>query len=39
MATMIGFYIPARFHKHAKWIPPALRGKVVEFPGQIRKSA
>jgi hypothetical protein len=39
MAHVIEFYIPARFHKQAKWIPPAQRGKVVEFPAEIRKSA
>ena len=39
MAPVIEFYIPARFNKQAKWIPLAQRGKVVEFPAEIRKSA
>jgi hypothetical protein len=39
MAPVIEFYIPPRFHKLVKWIPPAGRGKVLEFPAEIRKSA
>jgi hypothetical protein len=39
MARVIEFYIPARFHKPVKWIPPAERGQVLEFPLQIQKSA
>jgi hypothetical protein len=39
MAKVIEFYIPARFHKKVKWVPPELRGKVIEFPPEIRKSA
>ena len=39
MARIIEFYIPARFHKPVKWIPPAERGKVLEFPAEVRKSA
>jgi hypothetical protein len=39
MARIIEFYIPARFHKPVKWITPAERGKVLEFPAEIRKSA
>jgi hypothetical protein len=39
MATVIEFYIPARFRKRVKWTPPAERGKVLEFPVEMRKSA
>jgi len=39
MAQVIEFYIPARFHKQVKWAPPAERGKVLEFPAAVRKSA
>ena len=39
MAPVIKFYIPPSFHKLVKWIPPAGRGKVLEFPAEIRKSA
>jgi hypothetical protein len=39
MATVIEFYIPARFRKRLKWTPPAERGKVLEFVVEMRKSA
>jgi hypothetical protein len=39
MAQVIEFYIPSRFHKKVKWIPPEQRGKVIDFPAEIRKSA
>jgi hypothetical protein len=39
MAQVIEFYIPARFHKKLKWVPPEERGKVIEFPAEVRKSA
>ncbi len=39
MAQVIEFYIPARFHKPVKWTPLAQRGKVLEFPAEMRKSA
>jgi hypothetical protein len=39
MAQVIEFYIPPRFRKPMKWSPPAQRGKVVEFPAEVRKSA
>ena len=38
MARIIEFYIPG-FHKPVKWMPPAERGKVLEFPAEVRKSA
>jgi hypothetical protein len=39
MARIIEFYIPARFHKPVKWMPPVERAKVLEFPAEVRKSA
>ena len=39
MARVIEFYIPAGFHKPVKWIPSAKRGKVLEFPAAVQKSA
>jgi hypothetical protein len=39
MAQVIEFYTPARFHKPVKWVPPAKRGKVLDFPAAIQKSA
>jgi hypothetical protein len=39
MAQVIAFYIPPRFHKPVKWITPTQRGKVLEFPAEIKKSA
>jgi hypothetical protein len=39
MAQVIEFYVPARFRPKMKWVPAEQRGKVIEFPSQIRKSA
>jgi hypothetical protein len=39
MAQVIEFYVPARFHRKVKWIPPEQRGKVIPFPTGLRKSA
>jgi len=39
MANVIEFYIPTRFHRREKLIPLAQRGKVLEFPAELRKSA
>ena len=39
MAHVIEFYIPSRFQKKVKWVPKADRGKVIEFPAEIKKSA
>jgi hypothetical protein len=38
VAKLIEFYIPAWFHKSAKWVPPEKRGQVIEFQPQ-KKSA
>ena len=39
MAQVIEFYVPDRFRKKVKWMPPAQRGKVIEFPTEVKKSA
>jgi hypothetical protein len=39
MGKVIEFYIPARFHKKAKWMPAEQPGKVIEFAAQTKKSA
>ena len=39
MAKIIEFYIPNRFRKNVKWVSPEERGKVIEFPQPIKKSA
>ncbi len=39
MAQVIEFYIPSRFQKKVKWVPVTQRGKVIEFPAEIKKSA
>jgi hypothetical protein len=38
MAKIIEFYIPNSFKKVA-CVPPQLRGKVIKFPVQEKKSA
>jgi hypothetical protein len=39
MAQVIKFYVPDRFRKKVRWVPPDQRGKVIEFPADIKKSA
>jgi hypothetical protein len=39
MAQVIAFYIPKRFQKKLKWVPETQRGKLIEFPADIKKSA
>jgi hypothetical protein len=39
MAKVIEFYTPARFQKKVKWVPATQRGKVIEFPVDMKKSA
>ena len=39
MAKVIEFYIPAGFQRKSKWLPEEQRGKVIEFPAEIKKSA
>ena len=39
VAKVIAFYIPATFSKRVKWLPPQVRGKVLEFRLPATKSA
>jgi hypothetical protein len=39
MAKVIQFYVPDRFRKAVKWVPRESRGKLLEFPSEVRKSA
>ena len=40
MAQVIEFYVPAQFQKKmSKWVPQEQRGKVLEFPAAIKKTA
>jgi len=39
MAKVIEFYIPQGFRKVSKWSPLNERGKLLEFPVAVRKSA
>ena len=39
VAKVIEFYIPDNSRKSMKWVPPELRGKIIEFASQIKKSA
>ena len=39
MAKVIEFHIPVKFLKKVKWVPSAERGRLIEFPIGIKKSA
>jgi hypothetical protein len=39
MAKIIEFYMPNNFRKRVKWVSPERRGKIIEFPSQMKKSA
>ena len=39
MAQVIEFYVPDRFRKKVRWVPPEQRGKVIAFPLEVKKSA
>jgi len=39
MAKVIEFYIPERFKRKTRWIPPEQRGKLIYFRVDFRKSA
>jgi hypothetical protein len=39
MGKMIEFYIPERYKKKAKWVPPEQRGKLLSFVPDVKKSA
>jgi hypothetical protein len=36
---VIQFYVPDRFRPKTKWVPPSLRGKIIQFPSQRRKKS
>jgi hypothetical protein len=39
MAKVIEFRVPENYKKKNKWVPPEERGKVLQFPAEVRKSA
>jgi hypothetical protein len=39
VAKVIKFYIPTKFPKRVKWLPPQQRGKVIEFSLKTKRSA
>jgi len=39
MAKIIEFYVPQSFRKVSQSLPPNERGKVLDFPVAVRKSA
>jgi hypothetical protein len=39
MAKIIEFFVPEKFKKKAKWIPPEQYGKVIPFSVPQNKSA
>ena len=39
MAHVIEFYIPSSYQKQSKWVPKESRGKVLEFPVAVKKTA
>jgi hypothetical protein len=39
MTKIIEFYRPNNFRKGVKWVSPEQRGKIIEFPSQMKKSA
>jgi len=38
-AKVIKFYIPNRFQRKVAWVPPARRGKIIQFRIPLKKSA
>jgi hypothetical protein len=39
VAKIIEFYIPKTFRKREKWLPPAQRGRLIEFRVSVKKTA
>jgi hypothetical protein len=39
MAKIIEFYTPNIFRRRVKWVSSEQRGKIIEFPSQMKKSA
>ena len=39
MAKLIEYYVPSTHKKRTRWVPQRLRGKVIDFPTDLKKSA
>ena len=39
MAKVIEFYVPSNHKKKTRWVPESLRGKVIDFPTELKKPA
>lgn len=39
MAKVIEFYVPSSYKKKTRWLPDSLRGKIIDFPGELKKPA
>jgi hypothetical protein len=39
VAKVIEIYTPTNCRKSMKWVPLELRGKIIEFASQVKKSA
>ena len=39
MANVIEFYVPPNHKKKTRWVPESLRGKVIDFPTELKKPA
>jgi hypothetical protein len=39
MAKVIEYYVPSNHKKKTRWVPESLRGKVIDFPTELKKPA
>jgi hypothetical protein len=39
MAKVIEYYVPSNHKKKTRWVPESLRGKVIDFPIELKKPA
>jgi len=39
MAQVIKFYIPDRYKKNSRWVPPEQKGKLINFPTSEQKKS
>jgi len=39
VAKVIEFYVPSKFRRRVRWVPPADRGRVIEFCPPEKKTA
>jgi len=39
VAKVIEYYVPSTHKKKTRWVPESLRGKVIEFPPDLKKPA